>query len=57
MFEIFYVPTGEVMYMALTEELAWDTIKDKLDSWDYDIRLAEDTWPEYESVMEMEKYQ
>jgi hypothetical protein len=60
MFEVFEVYTGEVIHMTQTESGAWDYIYNEFSipvGKDYDVRLAEDRWPEYESVMEMEKWQ
>ena len=57
MFEVFNIYTGEVFAVRDTEMEAWDCVHARKDSQDYDIRMAEDLWPEYESVMEREKYQ
>ncbi len=54
MFEVFNIRTGEVRVTVSTEQRAGDLISVYKD---LDYRLIEDRWPEYESVMEMEKYQ
>ena len=59
MFEVFDVITGENVRNFSTEIAALDWINshDYLMAEGYEVRLDEDRWPEYESVMEMEKYQ
>jgi hypothetical protein len=57
MFEVFYISTGDVHYVSDTYEQALAQVVRLTNCNDYDIRRAEDSWPEYESVMEMEKWQ
>ena len=57
MFEVFYISTGEVHHTSVTYEQALKFVCGLTNCNDYDIRMAEDRWPEYESVMEMEKWQ
>ncbi len=57
MFEVFDVITNENVRNFSTEVAAryWIDSHDLAEG--YDVRLNEDRWPEYESVMEMEKWQ
>lgn len=60
MFEVIWVPSGEVHSNHSTEIDAWNYIENNFSMVTrpyYGIRLCEDRWPEYESVMEMEKWQ
>lgn len=66
MFEVYDAYTGGRVILRYTEKAAFDWVKaqgDHADNYDYrelpgDYWLVlEDSWPEYESVMEMEKYQ
>lgn len=57
MFEVFCRWTNETEVMATSEEEAWEWIYKDLEPDNWDVRLSEDRWPEYETVMEMEKYQ
>ena len=57
MFEVFYISTGETYHTSATYEKALRFVTGLTNCNDYDIRRAEDSWPEYESVMEMEKWQ
>ena len=59
MFEVFDVLTDEAVRNFSTQEQCWAWIDshDYLVAEGYDTRRAEDSWPEYESVMEMEKWQ
>ena len=57
MFEVFYISTGETYCTSVTYEKALRFVTGLTNCNDYDIRMAEDRWPEYESVREMEKYQ
>ena len=56
MFEVFDIHTGEVVVTRSTEREAWIQYESFAPE-DFDLRIAEGRWPEYESVMEMEKYQ
>lgn len=57
MFEVYFRKTGEAFRNFSTEEAAQNWISQQDNCSYYDYRLCEDRWPEYESVMEMEKWQ
>ena len=57
MFEVYFRKTGGAFRNFSTERAAQNWISQQDNCSYYDYRLNEDRWPEYESVMEMEKWQ